>query len=183
MFSKVPTIVSCCDVVPQRTNAVGMFAAYPDSSSDAMIRSRFSTPIKKIEVGGGKLEVGSVSSRKCPVETVNDAPRPRCVTEIPAYAGAAATDANRAKEFFTRALTEAKKADDVHTTGKLTAAISADLARVDAARTLDIASKLTDVIFRDQAYRDITILLSTSDYATAGDVAAKIGVHRSACKR
>jgi len=89
-------------------------------------------------------------------------------------AGAAATDADRVKEFFTRALTEAKKADDVYTTEKLTAAISADLARVDAADALDIASKLTDVIFRDQAYCDIAILLSASDRAIAGDVAAKI---------
>jgi len=89
-------------------------------------------------------------------------------------AGAAATDANRAKEFFARALTEAKKADDVYTTEKLTAAICADLARVDAAGALDIASKLTDVIFRDQAYRDIAILFSASDRAKAADVAAKI---------
>jgi hypothetical protein len=89
-------------------------------------------------------------------------------------AGAAATDANRAKEFFTRALAEAKKTDDVYTTEKLTTAISADLARADAAGALDIASKLTDVVFRDQAYRDIAILLSASDRAKADDVAAKI---------
>lgn len=77
----------------------------------------------------------------------------------------ATTDANRAKELFTRALADAKKVDSAYTTEKLTAAIAADLARVDAAGALDVASKLNDAILRDQAYRDIAIATNASDVA------------------
>jgi hypothetical protein len=80
-------------------------------------------------------------------------------------AGKATTDANRAKEFFTRALAEAKKVDGAYMAEKLAAAIAADLARVDAAGALDIASKLTDAILRDQAYRDIAIATNSNDVA------------------
>ncbi|MEW5717302.1 MAG: hypothetical protein AB1817_01620 [Chloroflexota bacterium] len=80
-------------------------------------------------------------------------------------AGNATTDANRAKEFFTRALADAKKVDGAYTMEKLAAAIAADLARVDAAGALDVASKLNDAVLRDQAYRDIAIALNASDVA------------------
>jgi|GEM_PF-558121 len=83
-------------------------------------------------------------------------------------AGKATIDANRAKEFFARALTDAKKVDSAYAMEKYTAALAADLARVDAASALDVASKLTDAVLRDQAYRDIAIA------ANANDVAAKI---------
>jgi len=80
-------------------------------------------------------------------------------------AGKATTDANRAKEFFTRALAEAQKIGDAYTTAKFTAALAADLARVDAAGALDVASKLTDTVLRDQAYRDIAIATNSPDVA------------------
>jgi hypothetical protein len=80
-------------------------------------------------------------------------------------AGKAITDANRAKEFFTRALADAKKVDSAYTAEKLTAAIAADLARVDTAGALDVASKVNDAVLREQAYRDIAIATNASDVA------------------
>ncbi|MCI0477609.1 MAG: hypothetical protein L0Y55_15295, partial [Anaerolineales bacterium] len=104
----------------------------------------------------------------------NDAKGREIIEKIPAAypdarvmalrgAGKATTDANRAKEFFTRALAESKKVDSAYTAEKLAAAIAADLTRVDAAGALDVASKLTDAVLRDQAYRDIAIALNASD--------------------
>ena len=90
-------------------------------------------------------------------------------------AGNATTDAARAKEFFTRALAEAQKVDDAYTTAKFTAALAVDLARVDAAGALDVVAKIADPVFRDQADRDIAILLRSSDRAKADEVASKIG--------
>jgi len=81
-------------------------------------------------------------------------------------AGQATRDANRAKEFFSHALAEAQKIGDAYKTAKFTAALAADLARVDAAGALDVASKLTDTVLRDQAYRDIAIATNSSDVAT-----------------
>ena len=80
-------------------------------------------------------------------------------------AGKATTDANRAKEFFTRALAEAQKIGDAYTTAKFTAALAADLARVDANSALDVAAKVTDAVLRDQAYRDIAIATNSPDVA------------------
>lgn len=80
-------------------------------------------------------------------------------------AGKAATDANRAKEFLTRALADAKKVDNAYTTEKLTATIAADLARVDANTALNVVAQVTDVVERDQAYRDIATALNASDVA------------------
>ncbi len=80
-------------------------------------------------------------------------------------AGQATRDANRARESFTRALAEAQKIGDAYKTAKFTAAIAADLARVDAAGALDVASKVTDAVLRDQAYRDIAIATNSLDVA------------------
>jgi hypothetical protein len=80
-------------------------------------------------------------------------------------AGRATTDTNRAKEFFTRALDEAQKIGDAYKTAKLTAALAADLARVDVNVALDAASKINDVVLRDQAYRDIAIVTNSNDVA------------------
>ncbi len=80
-------------------------------------------------------------------------------------AGQATRDANRAKEFFLHALAEAQKIGDAYKTAKFTAALAADLARVDANGALDVASKLTDTVLRDQAYRDIAIATNSPDVA------------------
>ncbi|MCX7840763.1 MAG: hypothetical protein N2559_15115, partial [Anaerolineae bacterium] len=68
--------------------------------------------------------------------------------------------------FFNRALDEAQKIGDAYKTAKFTAALAADIARVDVNRALDLATKLNDVVLRDQAYRDIAIALNSNEVAT-----------------
>lgn len=78
-------------------------------------------------------------------------------------AGKATSDANRAKEFFARALDEVQKIGDAYKTAKFTAALAADFARVDANRALDLAAKVNDGVLRDQAYRDIAVATNSNE--------------------
>ena len=74
------------------TTAAGVRARQPRSSSVAAMRSRFRRPIRTITVsepGATAPRIGSKASAACPDTTVNPAASPRCVTGMPAAAGAA----------------------------------------------------------------------------------------------
>ena len=98
MFSRVPTIVRCCPEVPRRMRATGRFWRVPCASISAVIAANLSMPISITCVppsfaSASKLSALSLfDGSSCPVKNVTCEFWARCVTGIPAYAGAAIAD-------------------------------------------------------------------------------------------
>ena len=98
MSPSVPRNVCCRPVVPQRTSATGIVFAAPCSISFAVIVPIRSTPISITFVPGvaascaKSSELPVFAGSSCPVKMVSCAVWSRCVTGMPAYAGAASAE-------------------------------------------------------------------------------------------
>ncbi len=93
--ANVPTTVCCEALVPHRTIATGVDPARPSAIKVAAIAERFFMPMRKTTVPwlvaslDQSKAVEGFSGSSCPVTIVSVDANVRCVTGIPAYAGAA----------------------------------------------------------------------------------------------
>ena len=108
IVASVPTTTRCRVQVPHCTRATGVSAVRPFSCKRAAISGRASTPIRKISVSpalamffqsrrcsaspAARVPDSRLSSRSWPVTMANELAMSRCVTGMPAYAGAAIAD-------------------------------------------------------------------------------------------
>jgi hypothetical protein len=95
--ASVVRTVRCCGRVPHCTEATGVSGASPPAISRSAMAPRVAAPMSTTMVPPTRATASqSVSTAahgsSCPVTTVNDVERPRCVTGTPAYAGTATAE-------------------------------------------------------------------------------------------